>query len=117
MPHALVVRATEREEEGHPVTGEWDRPLCTRAAADAVAKELDMDLIYSQCEHDYQLESVGGVYLTGAYVCRLCSHRVGMSHAQFHQHAEYPRHYQKSRNSVDPEPAPTETESSHTTRS
>ena len=65
MPHALVVRATEREEEGHPVTGEWDRPLCTRAAADAVAKELDMDLIYSQCEHDYQLESVGGVYLTG----------------------------------------------------
>jgi hypothetical protein len=48
------------------------------------------------CEHDYQLETVGGVYLTGAYVCRLCSSRVGMSDAQFHQHAHYPRHYQEA---------------------
>lgn len=53
VPHALVVRATEREEEGHPVTGDWDHPLPTKEAADAVAKELAMDLIDSQCEHGY----------------------------------------------------------------
>jgi hypothetical protein len=46
------------------------------------------------CKHDFQLETVGGVYLTGAYVCKRCSHRVSMSHEQFHRHAEYPRHYQ-----------------------
>ena len=46
------------------------------------------------CRHDYQLETVGGVYLTGAYVCRLCSVRVGMSDEQFHRHVNYPRHYQ-----------------------
>ena len=46
------------------------------------------------CNHDYHLETVGGVYLTGAYVCRLCSYRIGMSHEQFHQQAVYPRHYQ-----------------------
>ena len=46
------------------------------------------------CEHDYQLETVGGVYLTGAYVCRICSFRIGMSHEQFHRHAMYPGHYQ-----------------------
>ena len=46
------------------------------------------------CEHDYQLETVGGVYLTGAYVCRLCSYRIGMSHEQFHRQAMYPGHYQ-----------------------
>jgi len=58
--------------------------------------------------------TVGGVYLTRAYVCRLCSHRVGMSHAQFHQHADYPRHYQEGGLTVEPEPAPTEKESSRT---
>ena len=58
------------------------------------------------CQHDYQLETVGGVYLTGAYVCRLCSCRVGMSHNQFHQHADYPRHYQESGKSGDSDPAP-----------
>ncbi len=46
------------------------------------------------CDHDFQLETVGGVYLTGAYVCRLCSFRIGMSHEQFHRHADYPGHYQ-----------------------
>ena len=60
------------------------------------------------CKHDYQLETVGGVFLTGAYVCRLCSFRVGMSHDQFHQHADYPRHYQEGSNTVDSEPAPAE---------
>lgn len=45
------------------------------------------------CEHDYQLETVGGVYLTGAYVCRLCSHRIGMSHEQFNRQATYPGLY------------------------
>jgi hypothetical protein len=47
-----------------------------------------------KCNHDYQLETVGGVYLTGAYVCRLCSYRIGMSREQFHQQAVYPGHYQ-----------------------
>jgi hypothetical protein len=112
VPHALVVGSTEGEEEGHPVTGDWDHPLSTKKAADAVAQELAMELIDSQCEHDYQLESVGGVYLTGAYVCRLCSHRVGMSDAQFHQHDDYPRHYQQSGTTVDQECARTKNESS-----
>ena len=49
---------------------------------------------YMACAHDYELETVGGVYLTGAYVCRKCSFRIGMSHEQFHQHADYPGHYQ-----------------------
>ena len=56
------------------------------------------------CEHDYQLETVGGVFLTGAYVCRLCSNRIGMSHEEFHRHADYPRHYQEGGNNVHPEP-------------
>ena len=60
------------------------------------------------CKHDYQLETVGGVFLTGAYVCRLCSYRVGMSHDRFHQHADYPRHYQEGSNAVDTEIAPAE---------
>lgn len=47
-----------------------------------------------ECEHEYQLEDEGGMYLTGKYVCRLCSYRVSMSHEQFNQHAGYPRHYQ-----------------------
>lgn len=46
------------------------------------------------CEHDHQLETVGGVFLTGAYVCRRCSFRIGMSHEQFRRHAIYPGHYQ-----------------------
>ena len=50
--------------------------------------------MHSNCKHEFQLETVGGVYLTGAYVCTRCSHRVSMSHEQFHQHARYPRHYQ-----------------------
>ena len=58
------------------------------------------------CKHDYQLETVGGVFLTGAYVCRLCSFRVGMSHDQFHQHADYPRHYQEGSKTVDTKPVP-----------
>lgn len=53
------------------------------------------------CNHKYELEAVGGVYLTGAYVCHLCSHRVSMTDEQFHQHAQYPRHYQASENSVE----------------
>ena len=114
VPHALVTNSTEDEENGHPVTGDVDHPLLTKEAADAVAKQLAIALIDSQCEHDFQLETVGGVYLTGAYVCRLCSHRVGMSHEQFHRHAVYPRHYQEGGITVDPEPAPTENESSRT---
>jgi hypothetical protein len=31
----------------------------------------------AKCEHDFQLETVAGVYLTGAHVCRRCSYRVG----------------------------------------
>ena len=50
--------------------------------------------MYMACTHDYQLETVGGVYLTGAYVCHKCSFRRGMSQEQFHQHADYPGHYQ-----------------------
>ena len=53
------------------------------------------------CKHDYQLETVGGVYLTGAYVCRLCSYRMGMSREQFHQQAAYPGHYQADESAVE----------------
>ncbi len=66
------------------------------------------------CPHDYELETVGGVFLTGAYVCRLCSGRAGMSHDQFHQHADYPRQYQESSNGEDSEPAPAERKTSST---
>jgi hypothetical protein len=69
---------------------------------------------HSDCKHDYQLETVGGVYLTGAYVCRLCSFRVGMSHDQFHQHADYPRHYQEGNKTIDAEPAPAERNTTRT---
>ena len=48
----------------------------------------------SNCKHEFQLETVGGTYLTGAYVCTRCSYRVSMSHEQFRQHSYYPRHYQ-----------------------
>jgi hypothetical protein len=114
VPHALVVGSAEKEEEGHPVSGDLDHPFPTKEAADAVAKELAMEFIDSKCEHDYQLESVGGVYLTGAYVCRLCSYRVGMTHAQFHEHADYPGHYQEAGLPIDPTPALTENESTRT---
>jgi hypothetical protein len=65
-----------------------------------------MHLSDSDCQHDLHPEIVGGVFLTGAYVCRLCSSRVGMSPDQFHQHADYPRYYQVGSNSGDSEPAP-----------
>jgi hypothetical protein len=58
------------------------------------------------CIHDYQVEMVGGVYLTGSYVCRLCSSRVGMSQDQFHQHADYPRYYQEGRKATAIAPIP-----------
>jgi hypothetical protein len=48
------------------------------------------------CVHDFQLETVGGAYLTGAYVCRLCSHRVGMSDSEFSKRNAYPRQYQQA---------------------
>jgi hypothetical protein len=46
------------------------------------------------CAHEFQLETVGGAYLTGAYVCRLCSHRVGISTSEFSKRRAYPRQYQ-----------------------
>jgi hypothetical protein len=57
------------------------------------------------CTHDYQLETVGGVFLTGAYVCRLCSNRARMSHEQFHQHVDYPRQYQDGSNTEETKPS------------
>ena len=63
------------------------------------------------CTHDYEVEMVGGVYLTGAYVCRLCSSRVGMSHDQFHQHADYPRHYQEGSKETATDPIPADRQS------
>ena len=48
------------------------------------------------CAHDFQLETVGGAYLTGAYVCRLCSHRLGMSDSEFSKRNAYPRQYQEA---------------------
>jgi hypothetical protein len=47
------------------------------------------------CRHQYDLETVGGVYLTGAYVCRLCSHRTNMTDAEFRRHMTYPYLYQE----------------------
>jgi hypothetical protein len=44
----------------------------------------------SDCVHDYRLESGGGPYLTGAYVCRFCSFRISMSDEQFRKHADRP---------------------------
>jgi hypothetical protein len=70
-------------------------------AAESLAHEVDC-----LCAHDYQLETVGGVFLTGAYVCRLCSDRIGMSQEQFHRHADYPRHYQEGGHIEPPEPNP-----------
>ena len=56
-----------------------------------------------ECDHEYQLECVGGVYLTGAYVCRLCSFRISMSDEQFRQHAQSSRHYQAPDDNTEPE--------------
>ena len=39
----------QREEEGHPVSGEAIQALRTRDAADAVAKKLAIEWIVSQC--------------------------------------------------------------------
>src|SRR5689334_98247 len=55
---------------------------------------IPFSLAVDNCKHDYQLEIVGGVYLTGAYVCRKCSYRIGMSSKEFSEHANYPGHYQ-----------------------
>lgn len=68
------------------------------AATQSLSREVDC-----VCAHDYQLETVGGVFLTGAYVCRLCSDRIGMSQEQFHRHADYPRHYQEGGHIAYPE--------------
>ncbi|MGC3973558.1 MAG: hypothetical protein QM771_04145 [Nitrospira sp.] len=56
-----------------------------------------------ECDHEYQLECVGGVYLTGAYVCRLCSFRISMSDEQFTQHAQSSRHYQTTTDTTESE--------------
>ena len=47
------------------------------------------------CRHRYELETVGGVYLTGAYVCQLCSERAAMTVEEFSRYASYPGHYQE----------------------
>jgi hypothetical protein len=59
------------------------------------------------CRHQYELETVGGVYLTGAYVCQLCSKRTSMTDAEFRRHATYPHMYQ----------GPEDREEGHTTSS
>ena len=69
----------------------------------SVATQVLSRAVDRVCAHDYQLETVGGVFLTGAYVCRLCSDRIGMSQEQFHRHADYPRHYQESGHIEHPE--------------
>ena len=56
----------------------------------------------SDCVHDYRLESGGGSYLTGAYVCRFCSFRISMSDEQFRKHAD-PRDYQVNSNTTETE--------------
>jgi hypothetical protein len=71
----------------------------------AQSESFPSDRSDGDCDHDYELETVGGVFLTGAYVCRLCSDRVGMSYEQYHRHASYPRHYQEGGNTLDSEPA------------
>jgi hypothetical protein len=49
VPLALVSSPGQREEEGHPVSGEAIQALRTRDAADAVAKKLAIEWIDSQC--------------------------------------------------------------------
>ncbi len=83
-----------------PLVSECYGHFCREYEADSRSSDE------GDCKHDYQLETVGGVFLTGAFVCRLCSGRVGMSQDQFHQHAEYPRHYQDSTPTAHSKPAP-----------
>jgi hypothetical protein len=60
---------------------------------ECIVNGFNMDPLH--CEHDYQLETVGGsVYLTGASVCRRYSFSNRKSHEQFNRHAMYPAHYQ-----------------------
>ena len=85
----------------------FEAPACALCRQHEATRGLLCVYCYvGECEHDYQLETVGGVYLTGAYVCRLCSYRIGMSHEQFHRHANYPRHYQDQEDgkTINPEP-------------
>jgi hypothetical protein len=69
------------------------------------------------CPHDFQLETVGGAYLTGAYVCRLCSHRVGMSDSEFRERSTYPRHYQEPDGQGEPKMTKDESSLSQVSRS
>ena len=78
------------------------------------AEQFDSLKKKTDCEHDYQLETVGGVFITGAYVCRLCSFRIGMSHDEFHQHADYPRHYQEDNNTAVSETPPVDGKTTRT---
>jgi hypothetical protein len=48
VPLALVSSPGQREEEGHPVTGDVSAALRSREAADAVAKKLALEWIDSQ---------------------------------------------------------------------
>ena len=52
----------------------------------------------SDCVHEYRLESGGGPYLTGAYVCRFCSFRISMSDEQFRKHTDSPDYQANSTN-------------------
>lgn len=49
VPLALASSPGQREEEGHPISGEVSQALRTRDAADAVAKKLAIEWIDSQC--------------------------------------------------------------------
>ena len=48
VPLALVSSTGQREEEGHPVSGEVNKASRTRDAADAIAKKLAIEWIDSQ---------------------------------------------------------------------
>ena len=48
VPLALVSRPEQREEEGHPVSGEVSQASRTLDAADALAKKLAVEWIDSQ---------------------------------------------------------------------
>ncbi len=56
-----------------------------------------------ECDHEYQLECVGDVYLTGSYVCRLCDFRISMSDEQFRKHVPSSPHYQANADKTEPE--------------
>jgi hypothetical protein len=55
------------------------------------------------CKHDFQLEAIGGAYLTGAYICRHCDHRVVMSQAELRGRKAYPHQYQSTETAAEPE--------------